>query len=981
MSLRRRAPVRKVLRGEERIHSVVRIRPTDGEACALHYNAERCMVEGMAFDDVFLPNVSQEEVFLKAALPTVDAWIDGFHGCVFAYGQTGSGKTHTMLGPDGGKGSLSGIIPLSVEYALRRLAEEQMVKASIDKLPSQFRLQASFFELYNDELRDLLSESKDATSLLAVREDEGGFVYVEGATTVTVTSPQDVARLVVQGSRRRATGRTNMNLHSSRSHAIFVLHLQHRWQDEKCLASGNPRLFKMQTSVLHLVDLAGSEYAKRTGNTGEALRESIAINTGLFALGNVISALAGHSERCVGGHIPFRDSTLTRLLQSSLGGDGRALMIVCVSPAEENLAESIGALNYGAAARSIQTAAVAHVAEVVEPKQPLDDDFADPEDFFDRRCLWINTNSYGDVYCRAVGDPANPLILFVHGSGPTNSSTYWNSTIFNLAVRSEVPYFYVAVDCPGYGRTPGDRQVIRSYPGSFVNEVVTCLGKSAALCLVGSSQGCCAVFNAVLEYPSITQYVAVMDPVGHDVFRYRAIQQHCLLTFDIEDDGHPVKVGRWMRDNLPHNTYFEFASSQEPFWHADHFAVEILRMVQQQHPASSCSLLEAVYDSTRAAVTRLAAGILGWAEHGGFGEPIKEIAAGIVRPLSHEPDVLLSPEMRRQLTVSSESVTAEPVGTVWRAALDPKAGRVCYVCDDTGESVWKRPTNCTILQEGHEGVGTQPPQGQPKPDLFDEGGRPAQAKQEETSEEKLAKREAELRELQCLLCGAPLYQPQRMAKCRHVLCRLCWLRTSRYSGQCHVCGKKSQTDPGQEDHQQRLDAAHIPGYEDAQKRLEDYMTSSAQCLRLVLEYGNTATPDSGAAHAVEAFLRPLRTERGGSVKKNIDLRRSITRVEFDINPDFPKSAVRVNAPPFILQRTMASLFPCDMTVTFEPTLCLPPLRIPYTISHSPSSILYVVLVIPQQLLGIPKKGKVLPVVANTTADSLEVLITNTTGSQ
>ncbi len=188
-----------------------------------------------------------------------------------------------------------------------------------------------------------------------------------------------------------------------------------------------------------------------------------------------------------------------------------------------------------------------------------------------RRAIWIETSAHGDVFARCVGDVNDPLLLYVHGSGPRNSSLQWNHVVLGIArecvtggtavfgggaaaslpPNASGPYFQVAVDCPGYGRTPGDCQTIRSYHAQFLSDVIRCLGKVRAHCLIGSSQGACAVFNALLDAPWLSQYVAVCHPVGHDVARYARITQPALLLFDEEDDGHPIAVGRRMRTALP----------------------------------------------------------------------------------------------------------------------------------------------------------------------------------------------------------------------------------------------------------------------------------------------------------------------------------------------------------------------------------------------------------------------------------------------
>eukprot|EP00462_Mataza_sp_D1_P004648 CAMPEP_0175102802 /NCGR_PEP_ID=MMETSP0086_2-20121207/8672_1 /TAXON_ID=136419 /ORGANISM="Unknown Unknown, Strain D1" /LENGTH=288 /DNA_ID=CAMNT_0016377719 /DNA_START=141 /DNA_END=1004 /DNA_ORIENTATION=+ len=133
----------------------------------------------------------------------------------------------------------------------------------------------------------------------------------------------------------------------------------------------------------------------------------------------------------------------------------------------------------------------------------------------------------------------------------------------DLSLRSPTPFFHVAIDCPGYGRSAGDRQTVRSAPGSLLTDVVTSLGKPRAFCLVGCSQGSCSVFNAVLEHPRLSAFVAAYNPVGHDVKRYTSIRQPTFLLFDTEDTGHPAKVGRLMQKYLPVPHYFEFTRSEE----------------------------------------------------------------------------------------------------------------------------------------------------------------------------------------------------------------------------------------------------------------------------------------------------------------------------------------------------------------------------------------------------------------------------------
>lgn len=191
------------------------------------------------------------------------------------------------------------------------------------------------------------------TTSVSVREMPGGGVCLAGATEREVMTKEQTGELLAQGSQFRATASTNMNSRSSRSHAIFTITLEQRKQvvlndelqknsdddEEDETSTDDETVDDFLTAKMHLVDLAGSERAKRTKAEGQRLKEGIDINKGLLALGKVISALVEHQR-----HVPYRDSKLTRLLQDSLGGNSRTVMIACVSPADINLEESMNTL-------------------------------------------------------------------------------------------------------------------------------------------------------------------------------------------------------------------------------------------------------------------------------------------------------------------------------------------------------------------------------------------------------------------------------------------------------------------------------------------------------------------------------------------------------------------------------------------------------------------------------------------------------------
>ncbi|CAE7745866.1 KIN4A [Symbiodinium pilosum] len=205
-----------------------------------------------------------------------------------------------------------------------------------------------YLEIYNEDIRDLLQPGGHAGPI-AIREDAAGGIKVSGIHAETCTSAEEMFRCLSDGSVQRTTGATLMNEQSSRSHSIFTLILEQR----RRIAGGDAwSEDDYVTAKFHLVDLAGSERAKRTGAVGSRFKESIAINSGLLALGNVISALGDPAKR--GSHVPYRESKLTRLLQDSLGGNSRTVMIACVSCADIDFEETLNTLKYAHRARNIK---------------------------------------------------------------------------------------------------------------------------------------------------------------------------------------------------------------------------------------------------------------------------------------------------------------------------------------------------------------------------------------------------------------------------------------------------------------------------------------------------------------------------------------------------------------------------------------------------------------------------------------------------
>ena len=280
------------------------------------------------FDSVFDWNTAQIDVYNNAARPIVDSVMEGYNGTVFAYGQTGTGKTFSMKGIDEPP-ELRGIIPNSFQHVF------DAIDASED---ADFLVRASFLEIYNEEIRDLLG--KNSQSRLEVKESVDTGVYVKDLTSFVVKGVAEINNVLAVGDKNRTVGATLMNQDSSRSHSIFSITVERSDHGGAAGDDGG----HIRVGKLNLVDLAGSERQSKTGATGERLKEATKINMSLSALGNVISALVDSKS----GHIPYRDSKLTRLLQDSLGGNTKTVMVANIGPAGYNFDETISTLRFAA---------------------------------------------------------------------------------------------------------------------------------------------------------------------------------------------------------------------------------------------------------------------------------------------------------------------------------------------------------------------------------------------------------------------------------------------------------------------------------------------------------------------------------------------------------------------------------------------------------------------------------------------------------
>lgn len=284
----------------------------------------------------------QEDVYNSLGEEFLDHNFEGYHTCIFAYGQTGSGKSYTMMGTP----EQPGLIPRTCEDLFQRIEDASFPGTS-------FNVRVSYFEVYNEHVRDLLVPRTDPPHYLRIRESPSEGPYVKDLTELTVRNFAELMKNMRKGDVSRTTASTKMNDTSSRSHAVFTITLKQIHHDLSTDETTE------RTARIRLVDLAGSERAKSTEATGARLREGSNINKSLTTLGRVIAALAD-PKKTRGARkgkelVPYRDSILTWLLKDSLGGNSKTAMIACISPADYD--ETLSTLRYADQAKHIRTRA------------------------------------------------------------------------------------------------------------------------------------------------------------------------------------------------------------------------------------------------------------------------------------------------------------------------------------------------------------------------------------------------------------------------------------------------------------------------------------------------------------------------------------------------------------------------------------------------------------------------------------------------
>lgn len=288
----------------------------------------------------------QEDVYNCLGEEFLDHNFEGYHTCIFAYGQTGSGKSYTMMGTP----EQPGLIPRTCEDLFQRIESNESPNIS-------FSVRVSYFEVYNEHVRDLFQPKTDPPHYLKIRESPTEGPYVKDLTEIQVKNYSEILKYMRMGDSSRTTASTKMNDTSSRSHAVFTIMLKQIHHDYRTDET-TERLARIR-----LVDLAGSERAKATESTGQRLREGGNINKSLTTLGRVIAALTDpkharlhNSNRKNKDIVPYRDSILTWLLKDSLGGNSKTAMIACIAPSDYD--ETLSTLRYADQAKHIRTKAI-----------------------------------------------------------------------------------------------------------------------------------------------------------------------------------------------------------------------------------------------------------------------------------------------------------------------------------------------------------------------------------------------------------------------------------------------------------------------------------------------------------------------------------------------------------------------------------------------------------------------------------------------
>lgn len=558
-----------------------------------------------SFHGVFGTNSKQGEVYTRAVLPCTEWVLQGYNATVFAYGMTGSGKTYTTIGQPSSASS-AGLIPRALADVFDRVAAAR--EAGITAA-----LRVSFVQLYNNIITDLLDSSGGYSGHpLKLRDAADGTPFVEGLTHVPVASVATALDLLAAGAQRRATGSTNCNEVSSRSHALFSLELAQEY-------SGGAK----RTSVLRIVDLAGSERLKASGATGQRMGETIAINASLLALANVIKALTAEAGGTRRAHVPYRDSKLTQLLRTSLGGNCKTALVATIAPAAHGhgtaFEESLRTLRFAcrasyvrndahvnevggsAGAASARAAAAARAAEAeerarsefttaqaaaLEARQAELAAAAGSASGFFNGEVQVPTCA-GKVAVGAYGaSHTGPVVVCLHGY-PSCRDT-WDFAVEPLVGAG---YRVIAIDMPGFGGSSGERLSSRSEhncapagPVAIVVDVLKHFGVRSAS-LVGYDWGGGIAMSMAYTWPKrvkrVLAFHATYTEQGDELTRVRC---PVTLLWAPPDQFHPLAWGRKWAKRIPRATLEVVKLPRTASWRDSEHVDKVVDAIMGQLP-------------------------------------------------------------------------------------------------------------------------------------------------------------------------------------------------------------------------------------------------------------------------------------------------------------------------------------------------------------------------------------------------------------
>jgi len=298
------------------------------------------------FDQIYPPGTTQEAVYQYTGRPLVENTMKGFNSTLFAYGQTGSGKTHSMMGIHGHE-DLEGIIPRTIKDIYKEILALETTDA--------YEVSMSMCEIYLEKVQDLLNPKVDRktgrqVTLPVTMDPKTNEVRIKGITKRYCESAEECLNIIGEGNMNRATSATRMNAQSSRSHCVIILNVVCKKAD------GSTR-----TSKVKMIDLAGSETVKKTGASAQRLKEAQSINRSLSTLNSVLTALGKQD-----GHVPFRDSSLTKILSDSLGGNAKTSLLLAASPCTYNCLETVSTMRFGERAKKVKSNAVVNEDLTIE---------------------------------------------------------------------------------------------------------------------------------------------------------------------------------------------------------------------------------------------------------------------------------------------------------------------------------------------------------------------------------------------------------------------------------------------------------------------------------------------------------------------------------------------------------------------------------------------------------------------------------------